>query len=123
MHAGVLKDRNTMVMIKILPGMTFYQGTLQYEIQSTSIDNSKFSSSEGKYDGSEGSLDHSELNKSSSKDQGESNSNFTGSYNDGEFQYESNNNGLVDSGSKVGELGLEFNKDTRDNVGQENFLE
>ncbi len=43
-HSGVIKKvENAKILVKVLPGMTFYQGTKQYEIQSTSIDKSDFS--------------------------------------------------------------------------------
>ena len=43
-HAGVLKTGESgKLLIRALPGFPFYQGTMQYEIQSTSIDKSDYS--------------------------------------------------------------------------------
>jgi hypothetical protein len=43
-HSGVVKaNQGGMMLLKALPGMTFYQGTLQYGLQSTSIDKSDYS--------------------------------------------------------------------------------
>jgi hypothetical protein len=43
-HSGILKsNESNMILLKALPGMSFYQGTMQYGIQSTSIDKSDYS--------------------------------------------------------------------------------
>ena len=43
-HSGVMKVADPkMILIKALPGMNFYQGTLQYNVQSTSIDKCDYS--------------------------------------------------------------------------------
>ena len=44
-HSGIKNsnDEESMFIINVLPGMSFYQGTNQYKIQSTSIDKSDFS--------------------------------------------------------------------------------
>lgn len=43
-HSGVTKgSQSSMILLKALPGMTFYQGTQQYGVQSTSIDKSDYS--------------------------------------------------------------------------------
>lgn len=43
-HAGLSKaGTSSMIILKVSPGLSFYQGTFQYNIQSTSIDKSDYS--------------------------------------------------------------------------------